>query len=70
MLNKKLKDWVVNYFISNGAPPQKLVLGLAFYGKSFTWTSDARMIGGPAKYGDFVGYKQVIVYCCCCREGK
>lgn len=53
------KDWVVNYFISNGAPPQKLVLGLAFYGKSFTWTSDARMIGGPAKYGDFVGYKQV-----------
>ena len=54
-----LQDWVINYFISNGAPPEKLILGIAFYGKSFIWNSDARMIGGPAKYGDFVGYKAV-----------
>lgn len=86
---QKLKDWVINYFISNGAPPEKLILGLAFYGKSFVWNSDARMIGeqclkisieeilkiknneftsdkfgkgGPAKFGDFVGYKQVCGY--------
>jgi len=80
--------------ISNGAPPEKLILGIPFYGKSFIWNTDARMIGlnlifsfvllinflflfdifigGPAKYGDVVGYKQVnfqqaiifmLVYC-------
>lgn len=53
------KHWVVNYFISNGAPAQKLVLGISLYGKSFIWNSDARMIGGPAKYGDNVSFKQV-----------
>ena len=56
------QDWIVNYFISNGAPPEKLNLGLAMYGKSFVWNSDARMIGGPAKFGDFVSYKQVCGY--------
>lgn len=56
------QDWVVNYFISNGAPPEKLNLGLAMYGKSFIWNSDTRMIGGPAKFGDFVSYKQVCGY--------
>ena len=53
------KDWAVNYFISNGAPPEKIVLGISAYGKSFQWNSDARMIGGPAKFGDWVSYKQV-----------
>lgn len=56
------QDWVVNYFISNGAPPQKLILGLALYGKSFTWNTDARMIGGPAKFADSVSFKQVCGY--------
>lgn len=54
-----LQDWVINYFLSNGAVAEKLILGIAFYGKSFVWNSDARMIGGPAKFGDFVSYKQV-----------
>ena len=36
------------------------MLGIAAYGKSFIWNTDARMIGGPAKYGDSVSYKQVI----------
>lgn len=39
------QDWVVNYFISNGAPAEKLILGIPFYGKSYIWNSDARMIG-------------------------
>ena len=53
------KDWVVKNFIKNGAPREKIILGLATYGKSFVWNSDARMIGGPAKYGESVTYKQV-----------
>ena len=53
---------MINYLISLGAPPEKLILGIAFYGKSFIWNSDARMIGGPAKYGDFVGFKTVCGY--------
>lgn len=53
---------MVNYFISNGAPAEKIILGIALYGKSFIWNSDARMIGGPAKFGDFVSYKQVCGY--------
>lgn len=56
------QDWIINYFISNGAPPEKLNLGLAMYGKSFIWNSDTRMIGGPAKFGDFVSYKQICGY--------
>ena len=53
------KDFAVNYFISNGAPPEKIILGISSYGKSFQWNSDARMIGGPAKFGDWVSFKQV-----------
>jgi chitinase len=49
----------VNYFISNGAPPDKLNLGIALYGKSFIWNSDMRMIGGPARYGDAISFKQI-----------
>jgi chitinase len=55
----RFKNWVVNYFLSQGAPPHKLILGIAFYGKSFIWNTDARMIGGPAAYGDVVSYKSI-----------
>ena len=44
-LNWIYKDWVVNYLINNMVPPEKLILGIALYGKSFKWTSDARVIG-------------------------
>ena len=32
-----MKDWAVSYFIENGAPSDQILLGLASYGKSFTW---------------------------------
>jgi hypothetical protein len=32
-----MKDWAVTYFIENGAPSDQILLGLASYGKSFTW---------------------------------
>ena len=28
-------DWAVNYWINNGMPRQKLILGLATYGRAF-----------------------------------
>ncbi len=49
----------MQHFVKNGAPRDKIILGLATYGKSFIWNSDERMIGGLAKYGDAVTYKQV-----------
>lgn len=35
-LNQQLtQDWAVRYWISNGCPPSKLVMGLALYGRTF-----------------------------------
>ena len=46
--------------ISNGAPPQKLILGITFYGKSFNWNTETKMIGASAVFGEVIGYKQVL----------
>jgi hypothetical protein len=54
------KHWAVQYFIENGAPREKLILGLATYGKSFIWNSNGRMIGDSAKYDGYYDYKQVL----------
>jgi chitinase len=41
--------WAVDYWISMGAPPQKIMLGLALYGRSFTLASPSQTnLGDPA----------------------
>ena len=42
-------DAAVNYWINNGAPKSKLILGLASYGRSFTLASTTQNgLGAPA----------------------
>ena len=43
------QDYAVNYWISLGAPADKLVLGLGLYGRSFTLSSSSSTgVGAPA----------------------
>jgi len=44
-------DWAVNYWISKGAPREKLVLGLATYGRSFNLTDTNQHREGSLAYG-------------------
>ncbi|KAI0209831.1 Acidic mammalian chitinase [Lamellibrachia satsuma] len=44
-------EWIVDYWMSQGAPANKLVVGMAFYGKTFTLTSAAHHDVGDPKSG-------------------
>lgn len=44
-------DWAANYWVQKGAPKEKIVIGLAFYGRAFTLTSSEDGVGSPAKAG-------------------
>ena len=42
--------WVVDYWLSKGAEPNKILLGLALYGRSFTLSQPGQVgLGQPAK---------------------
>ena len=67
--------WGANYWVSLGAPKDKLVIGLATYGRSFTLSNAAENAvrspaSGPATSGDFTreagffSYYEVIIYKC------
>ena len=45
------QEWVVDYWMTRGAPAEKLVVGMAFYGKSFTLRSAAKHGVGDPKSG-------------------
>ena len=49
-VNKQLtQDWAVQYWISKGCSPSKIVLGLALYGRTFRLASSTdNKIGAPA----------------------
>lgn len=43
------KDWSVNYWLSKGCPREKLILGMAFYGRGFKLAeSQNTEIGSPS----------------------
>ncbi|XP_056636318.1 probable chitinase 10 [Diorhabda sublineata] len=53
-------NYTINYWISNGAPPEKLIMGIPLYGQSFT-LADSSNNGlyektyGPGETGEFTG---------------
>ncbi len=38
-------DWVVSYLLDMGVKKMKIMLGISFYGREFTWESDLKMLG-------------------------
>lgn len=65
------QDWAANYWVQKGVPRDKLNIGLALYGRSFTLTNPSNSaVGAPAskgsagKYtgeGGFLSYYEVSV---------
>jgi chitinase len=44
--------WVLDYWVANGCPPEKLILGIGTYGRSFTLTSSDTGFNAPATTGN------------------
>ena len=42
------QDFAVNYWLEKGVTKEKLLLGIAFYGRCFTLTSEETDLGAPA----------------------
>lgn len=64
---KLFKDWAVNYWISKGFPKEKIILGLALYGRGFKLTDmSAGKPGspsrGPSAAGNFTSEAGVLSY--------
>ena len=48
-----VQDWILNEFLEKGLSADKLLLGLATYGRSFTLTDpQAKDIGDLGAYGE------------------
>nr|XP_022318915.1 probable chitinase 10 [Crassostrea virginica] len=66
-------DYAVNYWISFGAPADKLVLGLGLYGRSFTLSSSSSTgVGAPAVgaglAGSYTGEAGLLAYYEVCQN--
>lgn len=63
-------DFIVKYWINNGAPPHKLVLGIPFYGISWTLAGPQNFPGspaiGPGKESTYVKQRGVMPFFECC----
>jgi chitinase len=68
-------DWAMNYWLSEGAPPNQLLLGIATYGRTFTLVNPAdNQIGskarGPGTEGQFTREKGFLSYYEICSKLK
>lgn len=65
-----LKNFSINYWIEKGAPPEKIILGMGTYGRSFTLQrAEVNGFGAPApqkgqagpytREGGSLGYNEV-----------
>lgn len=57
-LREMNQDWVVNYWVAFGAPIEKLILGIPFYGRTFTLSNPLLIspdapTSGPGTPGNF-----------------
>ncbi|XP_042348390.1 acidic mammalian chitinase-like [Plectropomus leopardus] len=48
-------DFAMQYWLNNGVPAEKLILGFAAYGRTFTLTSSSNEVGAPATYANYAG---------------
>ncbi|XP_060080739.1 probable chitinase 10 [Ylistrum balloti] len=59
------QDWGVTHWLSNGAPPEKLMLGIATYGRTFR-TDNGKEMGdiamGPGRPGKFTSEAGFLAY--------
>ncbi|XP_069122710.1 chitotriosidase-1-like isoform X2 [Argopecten irradians] len=49
------QDWAVNYWLTNGTPLNKLIMGIGTYGRSFTTALQGNDMGCPARGGGTAG---------------
>ena len=49
------QEWAVQKWLDEGCPPDKLVLGMGSYGRTFSLSSTDTSIGAPAKGGGSAG---------------
>lgn len=61
------QDYTIKFYIESGADPDKLVLGIPTYGRSYTlFNADATEIGspadGPGEQGDATREKGYLAY--------
>ncbi|XP_033753351.1 probable chitinase 10 [Pecten maximus] len=65
------QDWGVTYWLSNGAPAEKLMLGIATYGRTFR-TYNGKQMGdvaiGPGRPGKFTGEAGFLAYYEVCQH--
>ncbi|XP_021358847.1 probable chitinase 10 [Mizuhopecten yessoensis] len=65
------QDWGVTYWLSNGAPPEKLMLGIATYGRTFKTINGTEMgdkAMGPGRPGKFTSEAGFLAYFEICQN--
>lgn len=78
--NLSQQHWVAEYYVSLGAPKDKLNIGIALYGRTFLLDNpNQHDVGSPAAQpGDaglftsergFIAYYEVIMFCVVCSLG-
>ncbi|KAK6171602.1 hypothetical protein SNE40_019753 [Patella caerulea] len=68
-------DWAARYWVANGAPKEKLNIGMALYGRTFTLLDSANHqpgapVTGPGKAGQYSGEAGFIAYYEICKMDK
>lgn len=67
IFNDIFQNFSINYWIDQGAPPRKIVMGMPLYGQSFT-LADSKTNGlnakapGPGKAGEFTKAAGFLAY--------
>ncbi|CAF0748267.1 unnamed protein product, partial [Brachionus calyciflorus] len=66
-------EWAVNYWLSQGCPKEKLLVGLSLYGRSFTYSGNKNLGApntGPGSQGRFTAAPGMLSYYEVCEKIK